>query len=116
MFLVGLVFFISCVSESHKQSIETNKIKVSFIEIREEESLTVNDTKEFHNQKCIEHCGEGYYYDRPGAKRDGEERVCTKYPLKCGYNCTVGWNFRYLVDGTGTYYTCQEAKQMQSDD
>ena len=59
---------------------------------------------------CRRICGnDGFYYDRPGAKLDGKERVCTRYPLSCGYNCTTDWNIRYLVDGT--VYTCQTAVQ-----
>lgn len=67
----------------------------------------------FHNDNCIKYCGEGYFYDRPGEKNNGQELVCTKYPLKCGYSCTYGWNIRYLVEGTN--YTCQEALQRQKD-
>ena len=63
------------------------------------------------NEDCIKYCGEGYFYDRPGAKNNGQELVCTKYPLKCGYSCTRGWKFRYLVNNTN--YTCQEAQQKE---
>ncbi len=62
-----------------------------------------------HDKNCIKYCGEGYFYDRPGNKNDGNELVCTKYPLDCRYDCTYGWNFEYLVQGTN--YTCQEARQ-----
>ena len=62
---------------------------------------------------CIRYCGEGFYYDRPGAKNGGKELVCTKYPLSCGYGCTTGWDIDYLVKGTN--YTCQTAIQTQSD-
>lgn len=58
---------------------------------------------------CLKYCGQGFSYDRPGAKMSGKERVCTKYPLKCGYNCTNGWDIDYLVQGT--VYTCQTARQ-----
>ena len=58
---------------------------------------------------CIRYCGEGFYYDRPGAKNGGKELVCTKYPLSCGYGCTTGWDIDYLVKGTN--YTCQTAIQ-----
>lgn len=68
-----------------------------------------DEIKEKYNADCIKYCGEGYFYDRKGSKNNGEELVCTKYPYKCGYNCTYGWRFRYLVGGTN--YTCQEAKQ-----
>lgn len=67
--------------------------------------------KENLNKQCAALCGNGYFYDRPGAKNNGKELVCTKYPLDCGYNCTIGWNFRYLVGGTN--FTCQEAVQTR---
>lgn len=95
--------------EIKQQDISVSSDMVISKEINEEK----NDIKEFHNQKCIELCGDGFYYDRTGAKRGGEERVCTKYPLKCGYSCTVGWNFRYLINQTN--YTCQEARQKVTD-
>ena len=65
------------------------------------------------NADCVKYCGEGFYYDRPGAKNNGQELVCTKYPLSCGYGCTTGWDIDYLVKGTN--YTCQTAIQTQSD-
>ncbi len=68
--------------------------------------------KAIYNENCERLCGSGYFYDRPGAKRNGRELVCTKYPLSCGYECTIGWAFRYLVDGTD--YTCQEAIQFET--
>lgn len=61
---------------------------------------------------CERLCGDCFYYDRPGDKLNGRERVCTKYPCDCGYNCTKGWDIRYLVNGTE--YTCQEAIQSVS--
>ncbi|MBR6409438.1 MAG: hypothetical protein IKS23_04285 [Alphaproteobacteria bacterium] len=67
--------------------------------------------KDIHNQMCSNLCGSGYFYDRPGAKRNGQELVCTKYPLSCGYKCTIGWTFKYLINGTN--YTCQEAIQFE---
>ena len=70
----------------------------------------VADEKAERDADCVRLCGQGYYYDRPGAKNNGQELVCTKYPLPCGYGCTVGWKFRYLVNGTN--YTCQEAIQQ----
>ncbi len=68
------------------------------------------DPRQQKDMDCTKYCGEGYSYDRPGAKNNGQELVCTKYPLKCGYNCTRGWKFRYLVNNTN--YTCQEAQQV----
>ena len=68
--------------------------------------------KEILNKNCVKLCGDGYFYDRPGAKRNGAEIVCTRYPLPCNYACTIGWNFQYLIDGTD--YTCQEAIQFDS--
>ena len=62
-----------------------------------------------YDADCIKYCGEGFTYDRPGAKNNGEELVCTKYPLSCGYGCTTGWDIDYLVQGTN--YTCQTAIQ-----
>ena len=67
------------------------------------------DSRQYLNTSCKKHCGRGYFYDRRGELRNGEERVCTKYPLKCGYECTYSWNIRYLVNNTD--YTCQEAVQ-----
>ncbi len=62
---------------------------------------------------CRRICGnDGFYYDRPGAKLKGKERVCTRYPLSCGYDCTTGWNIDYLVNGT--VYTCQTAIQKST--
>lgn len=61
------------------------------------------------NAQCAAICGDGYFFDRTGAKNNGRELVCTHYPLKCGYKCTVGWNIRYLVNSTN--FTCQEAQQ-----
>lgn len=61
---------------------------------------------------CVRICGNGYHYDRGGDLMNGQERVCTRYPLKCGYNCTRGWDIRTLVNGT--LYTCQEAVQNPS--
>ncbi len=63
---------------------------------------------------CIRYCGEGFVYDRPGAKNNGQELVCTKYPLSCGYGCTTGWDIDYLVQGTN--YTCQTAIQSETDE
>ena len=63
---------------------------------------------------CEKLCGEGFFYDRPGAKRGGQEIVCTRYKLSCGYDCTIGWNFEYLVQGTN--YTCQDAIQFGEKD
>ena len=61
------------------------------------------------NTQCKNLCGSGFYYDRPGAKNGGKERVCTYYPQSCGYKCTSAWDIRYLVNGTN--YTCQRALQ-----
>ena len=61
---------------------------------------------------CRRICGNNeFYYDRPGAKLDGKERVCTRYPASCGYACTTGWDIKYLVNGT--VYTCQTAIQTE---
>lgn len=80
------------------------------IKIEQTSAENFTDTqKENLNTQCEAVCGSGYFYDRPGAKNNGHEIVCTKYLLKCGYSCTVGWNIRYLVGGTD--FTCQEAKQ-----
>ena len=77
--------------------------------VKEKDDVKVLDPKTQLNSDCVQYCGEGYFYDRKGSKNNGQELVCTKYPLKCGYKCTHGWNFRYLVSNTN--YTCQEAKQ-----
>ena len=58
---------------------------------------------------CVKYCGDGFSYDRPGDKNNGQELVCTKYPKSCGYGCTTGWDIDYLVKGTN--YTCQTAVQ-----
>ena len=58
---------------------------------------------------CVKNCGDGFSYDRPGDKNNGQELVCTKYPKSCGYGCTTGWDIDYLVKGTN--YTCQTAVQ-----
>ena len=79
-----------------------------------EVSAQEKQTKEELNNNCVELCGQGYFYDRPGAKRGGREIVCTRYKLGCGYGCTIGWNFEYLVRGTD--YTCQDAIQFNPDD
>ena len=63
--------------------------------------------------ECVRNCGDGFYYDRPGAKNGGKELVCTKYPKPCGYGCTTGWDIKYLVNGTN--YTCQTAIQTGDD-
>ena len=74
--------------------------------------ICVDDDKD---ADCRRICGnDGFYYDRPGAKLDGKERVCTRYPLSCGYGCTKGWDIDYLVNGT--VYTCQTAIQEEADD
>ena len=63
---------------------------------------------------CRRICGNnGFYYDRPGAKLNGKERVCTRYPKSCGYGCTTGWDIDYLVNGT--VYTCQTAIQKEAE-
>lgn len=49
-----------------------------------------------------------FFYDRLGSGFHGQEVVCTKYPLQCGYDCTVGWD---IAHAAGTYFTCQEAIQ-----
>ena len=72
-------------------------------------NTTSNDDTE-----CLRLCGTGFVYDRPGAKNGGQERVCTRYKLPCGYGCTTGWDFRYLVNGTN--YTCQDARQTEDKD
>ena len=66
--------------------------------------------RDLRTQDCVDICGPGFRYDRPGAKLDGREQVCTRYPYDCGYACTTGWNFEYLKDGTE--YTCQTAIQQ----
>jgi len=63
--------------------------------------------------ECVRNCGDGFYYDRPGAKNNGQELVCTKYPKSCGYGCTTGWDIKYLVNGTN--YTCQTAIQSSDE-
>ena len=68
--------------------------------------------KEKLNLDCERLCGQRFFYDRPGAKRNGKELVCTRYKLSCGYKCTIGWDIRYLVEGTN--YTCQDAIQMEA--
>ncbi|MBQ1925142.1 MAG: hypothetical protein II180_03370 [Proteobacteria bacterium] len=65
--------------------------------------------KEVRDQDCVNICGPGFHYDRPGDQLDGREQVCTRYPYDCGYACTTGWDFEYLKDGTE--YTCQTAIQ-----
>ena len=61
------------------------------------------------NVDCVNICGPGFHYDRPGDKLGGREQVCTRYPYDCGYSCTTGWTYEYLKDGTE--YTCQTAVQ-----
>ena len=63
---------------------------------------------------CLMNCGQGFSYSRPGAKNNGKELVCTKYPKECGYGCTTGWDIDYLVNGTN--YTCQTAIQPDEND
>ena len=70
-------------------------------------------TAEDKDTGCLLNCGEGFVYDRPGAKNNGQELVCTKYPRSCGYGCTTGWDIKYLVNGTN--YTCQTARQTGDD-
>ena len=65
------------------------------------------------DMECVRNCGDGFYYDRPGAKNGGKELVCTKYPKPCGYGCTTGWDIKYLVNGTN--YTCQTAVQSSDE-
>ncbi len=83
-----------------------------------EDGYTLVDGKCVQDDKdadCRRICGnEGFYYDRPGAKLNGKERVCTRYPLSCGYGCTKGWDIDYLVNGT--VYTCQTAIQEEAED
>ena len=62
---------------------------------------------------CLMNCGQGFSYSRPGAKNNGQELVCTKYPKDCGYGCTTGWDIDYLVNGTN--YTCQTAIQASEE-
>ena len=81
----------------------SNHIKIT----EDKHPVAEDDYKENLDTQCRAICGEGYVYDRPGAKRNGKEKVCTKYPADCGYSCTTGWNFRYLAGGTD--FTCQEA-------
>lgn len=83
---------------------EKNKLKKKLE--KEKKSKRYSDPKDV---ECKEHCGRGYFYDRPGSKNNGQEIVCTKYPLSCGYNCTYSWSIKYLVNGTN--YTCQKARQ-----
>ena len=83
---------------------EKNKLKKKLE--KEKKSKQYSDTKDI---ECKEHCGRGYFYDRPGGKNNGQEIVCTKYPLSCGYNCTYGWSIIHLVNETN--YTCQKALQ-----
>lgn len=82
-----------------------------------EDGYTLVDGKCVQDDKdadCRRICGnEGFYYDRPGAKLNGKERVCTRYPLSCGYGCTKGWDIDYLVNGT--VYTCQTAIQKEAE-
>ena len=68
-------------------------------------------------EQCRKICGDDpswgkqrFVYDRPGAKWGGKEKVCTRYPLDCGYKCTYSWDIKY---GTGPEqpYTCQTAMQ-----
>ena len=68
-------------------------------------------TAEDKDTGCLLNCGDGFVYDRPGAKNNGQELVCTKYPKSCGYGCTTGWDIKYLVNGTN--YTCQTAIQTE---
>lgn len=76
-----------------------------------------NWTRDQKTEHCRKICGDDpawgnqrFVYDRPGAKFNGQEEVCTRYPKSCGYGCTYGWDFVY---GTGREqpYTCQTAKQ-----
>lgn len=86
---------------------EQNRIKKLKKKLeKEKKSKQYSDPKD---AECKEHCGRGYFYTRPGEKNNGQEIVCTKYPLKCGYNCTYGWSIKPLVKGTN--YTCQKARQ-----
>ena len=64
------------------------------------------------NADCVKYCGSGFVYDRPGALYGGTERVCTKYPYSCGYNCTTGWDIWYANNP----YTCQQAIQTPPND
>ena len=59
---------------------------------------------------CITYCGEGYTYSHLGYKNSGKERVCVKYALPCGEQCTVDWKTNYLVQNSD--YTCKEAVQI----
>ena len=61
--------------------------------------------------ECEKACGAGFGEVRSGSKAGGKERVCTKYPKPGGYNCTTGWDFKYLVDGI---HTCQTAKMSNT--
>lgn len=73
-------------------------------------TVTAQDNdKALKTADCIQICGEGFVYDRPGAKLNGREKVCTRYPKPCGYACTVDWQIDYLVNNTE--YTCQTAVQ-----
>lgn len=64
--------------------------------------------------KCKEICGhQNYHYDRTGSRLNGQEKVCTYYPLECGYTCTKGWKIWTLKQ---SIYTCQQAIQVEGED
>lgn len=75
------------------------------------EQMAVDPDKEEKDAQCVARCGNGFYFDRIGEEDGGQEIVCTKYPLKCGYDCTQGWDINYLDDGSN--YICQTAQQVE---
>lgn len=103
----GNGYCVECISDSDcpgDQMCQINGNEASCVEPKEDDG-------------CVTQCGYGYVYDRQGGKtgKNGkQEKVCTKYPLECGYACTNGWRIRYLVNNTE--YTCQEAAQCDDKD
>ena len=91
-----------------KKSSKKKKIKKNKISCNEKCSFPDRPRNKMDDD-CERLCGSCFYYDRQGDKLNGKERVCTKYQCDCGYDCTTGWDIRYLVKGTK--YTCQEAIQ-----
>ena len=104
LILLLFVLFAPCVSEAQTSE------HVNILQ-QQDEDYFLSNLKENLDRQCVTLCGDGYFYDRPGDRNNGKELVCTKYPLDCGYKCTIGWKFRYLIGGTN--FTCQEAVQKQ---
>lgn len=102
--LILFVLFTPYISEA-----QTSK-HINIVQKQDEDNF-LPSLNENLDKQCVALCGDGYFYDRPGARNNGKEFVCTKYPLDCGYKCTTGWKFRYLVGGTN--FTCQEAVQVR---